>query len=91
MNEMALMLHSHTVCISSGCHESNMSSSCTHPQFLVIRNTRWYNVDKTNLMCVKPLFLHEVGKDFRKWENGGREYYHHVGKIVKILVSSICM
>ena len=37
-------------------------------------------------MQVKPWFSHEVGKDFRKRENGGEEYYQCMGKVVKILV-----
>ena len=31
-------------------------------------------------MQVKPWFSHDVGKDFRKRENGGEKYYHEVGK-----------
>ena len=38
-------------------------------------------------MQVEPWFSHEVGKDFRKRENGGRYDYLGVGKGVKILVS----
>ena len=36
-------------------------------------------VGDTILMVVKPWFSHEVGKDFRKWENGGVLYYHDIG------------
>ena len=33
-------------------------------------------IGDTILMVVEPWFSHEVGKDFRKRENGGEEYYH---------------
>ena len=42
-------------------------------------------------MQVKPWFSHEVGKGFRKWENGGERFYHCMGKAVKILVHKNCM
>ena len=31
-------------------------------------------------MQVEPWFSHEVGKDFRKRENGGEKYYRGVGE-----------
>ena len=36
-------------------------------------------------MQVKPWFSHEVGKDFRKWENGGEMYYCDMGKNARII------
>ena len=41
-------------------------------------------VGDTISMVVEPWFSHEVGKDFRKWENGGGKYYHCMGKSVNI-------
>jgi hypothetical protein len=32
-----------------------------------------------------------VERDFRKWENGGEEYCHDMGKGVKILVHRNCV
>ena len=45
------------------------------PQFLAIHNSHLDScintIGDTILMQVEPWFSHEVGKDFRKWENGG--------------------
>ena len=39
-------------------------------------------IGDTILMQVKPWFSHEVGKDFRKRENGGGKYYLDFGEEV---------
>ena len=46
-------------------------------------------IGDTILMVVKPWFSHEVGKDFRKRENGGGEDYDEAEKGVKILSCNV--
>ena len=52
------------------------------------KNLGLKTIGDTILMQVEPWFSHEVGKDFRKRENGGGDDYHCMGKGVKILVCS---
>ena len=40
-------------------------------------------------MQFEPWFSHEVGKDFRKWENGGLNHYHELGEGRKRIVSRL--
>ena len=49
-------------------------------------NTVGDTISMPNWLDGKPWFSHEVGKDFRKWENGGVDDYHDMGKSIKIVV-----
>jgi hypothetical protein len=57
---------------------------CTQRQFHAIHNSHSDScvntVGDTISMQVEPWFSAEVGKDFRKWERGGKDDYRDVGK-----------
>ena len=63
-------------------HEIKLAITYIHPSLLPIiidpKNQDLKTIGDTILIQVKLWFSHEVGKDFRKWENGGVLYYHGV-------------
>ena len=83
-------LFSHFLKFDPYSRKPNSFISYIQRQFHAIHNSHLDScvntVGDTISMVVEPWFSHEVGKDFRKWENGGEKYYHHMGKSVKILV-----
>ena len=89
MDRISAVFCSHFLVLEANSLPYDSFISYIQHQFLAIHSTLpdscVNTIGDTILMQVKPWFSSEVGKDFRKRENGGEMYYCDIGKNARII------